>query len=91
MKKMPAQQGPHFWKIAALILTGIMCFILVTGCSAQNESANNSNADSTQEGSGSEKEAQDGDAAVLPADAGIGIVYTDGGEFTDLFVAKTVG
>ena len=38
-----------------------------------------------------EKEAQDGSAAVLPADAGIGIAYTDEGEFTDLFIAKTVG
>lgn len=91
MKKMLAQQGPHFWKIAVLILTGIMSFILVTGCSAQKESANNSNADATQEGTGKEKEAKDGDAAVLPADAGIGIAYTDGGEFTDYFIAKTVG
>ena len=91
MKKMPAQHGPHFWKIALLILTGIMSFILVTGCSAQKESANNSNADSTQEGAVKEKEAQDGSAAVLPADAGIGIAYTDEGEFTDLFIAKTVG
>ena len=79
MKKMPAQHGPHFWKIALLILTGIMSFILVTGCSAQKESANNSNADSTQEGAVKEKEAQDGSAAVLPADAGIGIAYTDEG------------
>ena len=80
-------------KILTLILTGVISFLLVTGCSSQNGSTDAPNADATQEEAGADQEeAQEEIAAILPADAVIGIVYTEGeGDFTDSFLTKTIG
>ncbi|MBQ8052645.1 MAG: substrate-binding domain-containing protein [Lachnospiraceae bacterium] len=80
-------------KILTLILTGVISFLLVTGCSSQNGSADAPNADATQGEAGADQEAaQEEIAAILPADAVIGIVCTEGeGDFTDSFLAKTTG
>ena len=80
-------------KILTLILTGVISFLLVTGCSSQNGSADAPNADATQGEAGADQEAaQEEIAAILPADAVIGIVCTEGeGDFTDSFLTKTIG
>jgi ABC-type sugar transport system substrate-binding protein len=80
-------------KILTLILTGVISFLLVTGCSSQNGSTEAPNADATQEEAGADQEeAQEEIAAILPADAVIGIVCTEGeGDFTDSFLTKTIG
>jgi ABC-type sugar transport system substrate-binding protein len=80
-------------KVLTLILTGVISFLLVTGCSSQNGSADAPNADATQEEAGADQEeAKEEIAAILPADAVIGIVYTEGeGDFTDSFLTKTIG
>ena len=80
-------------KILTLILTGVISFLLVTGCSSQNGSTDAPNADATQEEAGADQEeAKEEIAAILPADAVIGIVYTEGeGDFTDSFLTKTIG
>ena len=80
-------------KILALILTGIISFLLVTGCSAPKESAEKPGTGATQEKAGeAKKEAKEEIPAILPADAAIGIAYTEEeDEFTDLFIAKTTG
>ena len=72
-------------KIIALILTGIISVLLITGCSSQTESAGGTDAEKTQES------AQEETATVLPADAKIGIAYTEGsGEFTSFFIVKAM-
>ena len=80
-------------KILTLILTGVISFLLVTGCSSQNGSTDAPNADATQEEAGADQEeAKEEIATILPADAVIGIVYTEGeGDFTDSFLTKTIG
>ena len=79
-------------KILTLILTGVISFLLVTGCSSQNGSTQAPNADATQGEAGADQEAAQEIAAILPADAVIGIVCTEGeGDFTDSFLAKTTG
>ena len=80
-------------KILTLILTGVISFLLVTGCSSQNGNTDAPNADATQEEAGADQEeAKEEIAAILPADAVIGIVYTEGeGDFTDSFLTKTIG
>ena len=78
-------------KILALILTGIISFLLVTGCSSPKESTENPKADATQEEAGEVKETQGESTVILPAYARIGIAYVGEGEFTDFFIAKTIG
>lgn len=80
-------------KILTLILTGVISFLLVTGCSSQNGNTDAPNADATQEEAGADQEeAKEEIAAILPADAVIGIVYTEGeGDFMDSFLTKTIG
>ena len=79
-------------KILALILTGIISFLLLTGCSAPKESAEEPGAGATQEETTKVKEeAKEEIPVILPADARIGIAYTEEGDFTSFFIAKTVG
>ena len=92
MKKRLARRGSHFWKIFALTLTGIISFVLVTGCSSSTGSTENPNADATQKEAGVvEGKTQGESAAVLPGEARIGIAYPEGDdEFTNLFITKTI-
>ena len=92
MKKKLARRGSHFWKIFALTLTGIISFVLVTGCSSSTGSTENPNADATQKEAGVvEGKTQGESAAVLPGEARIGIAYPEGDdEFTNLFITKTI-
>ena len=75
-------------KIIALILTGIISVLLITGCSSQTEGQNVSSTDTTQETAQITEETSE----ILPAQARIGIAYVTGeGEFTPFFISKTRG
>ena len=77
-------------KIIGMILAGIVSVLLVTGCSSQSEDQNVSSTDTTQEAA---QEAEPEEIpSILPADARIGIAYTeDDSEFTSFFIAKVKG
>ena len=77
-------------KIIAMVLTGIISVLLITGCSSKNEGQDVSGADTTQKET---TEAKQGDnPVILPADAQIGIAYAeDSSEFTSLFLNKVQG
>ncbi len=76
-------------KIIAMILTGIISVLLIAGCSSQNEGRSGSNTDTTEQPEVQETEET---VAILPSDAKIGIAYAqEEGEFTSLFIQKTVG
>lgn len=75
-------------KIIALILTGIISVLLITGCSSQTEGQNVSSTDTTQETAQITEETSE----ILPAQARIGIAYVTGEEeFTPFFISKTRG
>ena len=78
-------------KIIAMILTGIISVLLITGCSSRNEGKEVSGTDTTQ--AQEETAAKPADSPViLPADARIGIAYAqDSSEFTTLFLNKVQG
>ena len=78
-------------KIIAMILTGIISVLLITGCSSKNEGKEVSGTDTTQ--AQEETAAKPADSSViLPADARIGIAYAqDSSEFTTLFLNKVQG
>lgn len=78
-------------KIIAMILTGIISVLLITGCSSKNEGQEVSGTDTTQ--AQEETAAKSADSPViLPADARIGIAYAqDSSEFTTLFLNKVQG
>lgn len=73
-------------KIIAMILTGIICVLLITGCSSTTEDKDVSGAGTTHE------EKKEENPVILPADAQIGIAYAeDSSEFTSLFLNKVQG
>lgn len=77
-------------KIIAMILTGIICVLLITGCSSTTEDKDVSGAGTTQEEKKEEKKEEN--PVILPADAQIGIAYAeDSSEFTSLFLNKVQG
>lgn len=74
-------------KIIAMILTGIICVLLITGCSSKTEDKDVSGAGTTQEEKKEEKKEEN--PVILPADAQIGIAYAeDNSEFTSFFLNK---
>lgn len=76
-------------KIIVMILTGIISVLLIAGCSSQDEGRSGSNTDTTEQQA---QETEGETVAILPSDAKIGIVYAQKeGEFTSLFIQKTVG
>lgn len=77
-------------KIIAMVLTGIISVLLITGCSSKNEGQDVSGADTTQKETTEAK--QEDNPVILPADAQIGIAYAeDSSEFTSLFLNKVQG
>ena len=77
-------------KIIAMILTGIISVLLITGCSSKNEGQEVSGTDTTQNETAEEK--QEENPVILPADARIGIAYAeDSSEFTTFFLNKVQG
>ena len=77
-------------KIIAMILTGIVSVLLITGCSSKNEGQDVSGTDTTQKET-TEVDQED-NPVILPADARIGIVYAeDSSEFTPFFLNKVQG
>ena len=77
-------------KIIAMILTGIICVLLITGCSSKTEDTDVSGAGTTQVETKEEKKEEN--PVILPADAQIGIAYAeDNSEFTSFFLNKVQG
>ena len=77
-------------KIIAMILTGIICVLLITGCSSKTEDKDVSGAGTTQVETKEEKKEEN--PVILPADAQIGIAYAeDNSEFTSFFLNKVQG
>ena len=77
-------------KIIAMVLTGIISVLLITGCSSKNEGQDVSGTDTTQKETTGAK--QEDNPVILPADAQIGIAYAeDSSEFTSLFLNKVQG
>ena len=77
-------------KIIAMILTGIICVLLITGCSSKTEDKDVSGAGTTQEEKKEEKKEEN--PVILPADAQISIAYAeDSSEFTSFFLNKVQG
>ena len=77
-------------KIIAMILTGIVSVLLITGCSSKNEDKDVSGAGTTQ--SEKKEEKKEENPVILPADSHIGIAYAeDSSEFMSFFLNKVQG
>ena len=77
-------------KIIAMILTGIVSVLLITGCSSKTEDKDVSGAGTTQ--SEKKEEKKEENPVILPADSQIGIAYAeDSSEFMSFFLNKVQG